>query len=80
MEIKLTKTENILGEIWYYVYVDDLCVKAFIESKTDIDERPKFKEASNLYLDLVERAKNGYPKTTTIHSYNVENKDDEQSA
>lgn len=63
--LKLTKTENVKGETWYYIYIDTECVKAFVDSKGDkLDET--LNAALDVYNDIKKRMDEGYPKTTTV--------------
>lgn len=74
--IKLEKEENIKGETWFRVYINDSCERSFIADETDSAEI----ESNKLYDDIVDRIKNGYPKVTVIRTDTEQIKDGSNEA
>jgi hypothetical protein len=64
--IKLEKEETLIGETWYYLYVNEKLIKAFLKSEVDPDKA--LKEATTMYNFLVGRLDAGYPKREVILS------------
>jgi len=73
--LKLVKTENLKGEIWYHIYHNDTCLKAFVDD-TCIDSGTPSEKTLNEALDFFNkmklRQKDGYPKVTTLESYGMD--------
>jgi hypothetical protein len=72
--IKLEQEQTLSGETWYYLYVNEKVVKAFLASDSDPDKA--LKEATNMYNVLLSRLDAGYPKREILFSATREDKDD----
>lgn len=66
--IRLEKEETLIGEVFYYVYVNDSIAKAILVSASD--PQKSFEEATTVYNNLIGRLAAGYPKREIIYSYN----------
>lgn len=73
MTIKLEKTEELNGDIYFRVWVDGCCNGSFMH---DPDKKPNdvsAEERAKQYYDkVIERHKQGYPKKETILSETIE--------
>lgn len=77
MQIRIEKEEKLSGATWYNVWIGDRCEKCFIEADrwTKIEENGNsaaYNEALEFYNLLVQRQKEGYPRTEVIASFNTE--------
>lgn len=72
VKIKIERTEELSGEVWYFVYVNDKCVKTF-PVKDDMEKVRA--EAIAFYNNLVTRAEAGYPKAEIVLSCTVKNRE-----
>lgn len=69
-KIKIEKKEELSGEIWYSVHVNDEYVETF--PVKDDPEKARA-DAIAFYNNLVMRAEAGYPKTELVLSCTVMN-------
>ena len=72
MIIKLEKTEELNGEIWFRVWADNDCLKSFCDQYQAYLEQDSEKDATAFYNSVIERNKNGFPKKETILSHTIE--------
>jgi len=73
-KISLEKKQNLLGETTYYIYEDNFCLKCFTESDS-FTGQAKF-EAESEYDEIIQRIKDGYPKTEVLREFVHEPKED----
>jgi len=65
MTIKFTKTIELSGDVWFRIYANDSCVRAFMES----DEM----KAQDFYNTLIANAEKGFPITEVLASQEIPN-------
>lgn len=65
--IRLEKEETLIGDVFYYIYVNDSLTKAFLVSPSDPDKA--LHEATMMYNALLGRLDAGYPKTEIVFQY-----------
>jgi hypothetical protein len=61
MTIKFEKKTDLLGETLYYIYADNYCLKATQDENL----------AKDIYKQVLQRAKDGYPKTQLIEETTI---------
>ena len=64
MKIEVQKLEKLNGQVWYYVYAGNECLEAFMVVDTAPDKA--LQDAYNLYEKMIQRLKDGFPKTETV--------------
>lgn len=63
--LKMTRSDEVNGDIYIRVYHDGLCIKAFYAR--DETELPNAEHAAEVFYDeCAERLANGYPKEITL--------------
>ncbi len=70
MQLKLTRSDLVNGDIFFRIYQGEECIKAFYAiSETDADsEEVKAKE---FLSQCVERIQNGFPKECVIEQISI---------
>jgi hypothetical protein len=61
MTIKFEKQIDLLGEVWYYIRLNDTSIKATQDENV----------AKEFYKEIIQRAKEGYPKTELIEFFTI---------
>lgn len=59
MTIELRKKEDVTGDTSFSLYIDNSCEKSFVGADRE-------NEATEFFVCCVTRAKEGYPKESTI--------------
>lgn len=66
MKIELKKTEELNGDTWYRVYIDNSCDRSFKMDSTNPDQA--LADSTEYYNIILLRQKQGFPKTETLLS------------
>lgn len=65
MVLKFTKTIQISGDVWFHIYANDSCIRAFMERDQEA--------AKAFYETLITNAEKGFPITEVLASVEIPN-------